>query len=57
MALVGDRGMITSACLRDDLRPAGLDWITCLRGRRSVPGGAYRGQSSAEDQMIKVMRR
>jgi hypothetical protein len=23
--------MITSARIRDDLRPAGLDWITCLR--------------------------
>src|ERR1700685_1751611 len=31
MVLVGDRGMITSARIRDDLRPAGLDWITCLR--------------------------
>ena len=31
MVLVGDRGMITAARIRDDLRPAGLDWITCLR--------------------------
>jgi hypothetical protein len=31
MVLVGDRGMITAARMRDDLRPAGLDWITCLR--------------------------
>jgi Transposase DDE domain len=31
MVLVGDRGMITVARLRDDLAPAGLDWITCLR--------------------------
>jgi len=31
MVLVGDRGMITSARIRDDLTPAGLDWITCLR--------------------------
>jgi transposase len=31
MVLIGDRGMITSARIRDDLRPAGLDWITCLR--------------------------
>jgi transposase len=31
MVLVGDRGMITSARIRDDLKPAGLDWITCLR--------------------------
>jgi len=31
LVLVGDRGMITSARIRDELRPAGLDWITCLR--------------------------
>jgi hypothetical protein len=31
LVLVGDRGMITSARIRDDLRPAGVDWITCLR--------------------------
>jgi transposase len=31
VAVVGDRGMITAARLRDDLKPAGLDWITCLR--------------------------
>jgi transposase len=31
LVLVGDRGMITSARIRDDLEPAGLDWITCLR--------------------------
>src|SRR5438445_911408 len=31
VVLVGDRGMITSARIREDLEPAGLDWITCLR--------------------------
>jgi len=31
VVLVGDRGMITSARIRDDLKPAGLDWITALR--------------------------
>lgn len=31
LVLVGDRGMITSARIRDELRPAALDWITCLR--------------------------
>ena len=31
MVLVGDRGMITSARIRDDLKLSGLDWITCLR--------------------------
>lgn len=30
--LVGDRGMITSARIREDLRPHHLDWITALRG-------------------------
>jgi hypothetical protein len=31
VVLVGDRGMITSARIREDLQPAGLDWITTLR--------------------------
>ncbi|HEY3731645.1 MAG TPA: IS1634 family transposase [Steroidobacteraceae bacterium] len=31
VVLVGDRGMITAARIREDLRPAGLDWITTLR--------------------------
>jgi transposase len=31
VVLVGDRGMITSARIREDLKPAGLDWISCLR--------------------------
>jgi transposase len=31
VVLVGDRGMLTEARLRDDVRPAGLDWITALR--------------------------
>ncbi len=32
VALVGDRGMLTKARIRDDVRPARLDWITALRG-------------------------
>ena len=31
LVLVGDRGMITAARIRDDLKSSGLDWITCLR--------------------------
>ena len=32
IVLVGDRGLITEARLRDDVRPiAGIDWITALR--------------------------
>src|SRR5947209_12613981 len=31
VVLVGDRGMITEARIREDLQPNGLDWITSLR--------------------------
>lgn len=31
VVLVGDRGMITEARIREDLAPAGLDWLTALR--------------------------
>jgi transposase len=31
IVLVGDRGMITSARIAEDLKPAGLDWISCLK--------------------------
>ena len=31
VVLVGDRGMITSARIRETVKPAGLDWITALR--------------------------
>ena len=40
---VGDRGMITSARIREDLKPNGLDWITALRGpaiKKLVESGA-----------------
>jgi hypothetical protein len=41
--LVGDRGMLTAARLREDVRPEGLDWITALRApqvKKLVRGGA-----------------
>ena len=31
LVLVGDRGMITWARIEVDLKPASLDWISCLR--------------------------
>jgi len=31
VVLVGDRGMITEARIREDLAPAGLDWLTALK--------------------------
>ena len=44
VVLVGDRGMITNARIRDELRPAGLDWITALRApqiRALLDAGAF----------------
>ena len=32
VVLVGDRGMITEARITEDVKSAGLDWITALRG-------------------------
>jgi hypothetical protein len=32
VVMVGDRGMLTSARIEQTLQPAGLDWITALRG-------------------------
>ena len=31
IVLIGDRGMITEARIAEDVRPAGLDWLTALR--------------------------
>lgn len=42
VVVVGDRGLITSARIREDLQPAGLDWITALRApkiRELADGG------------------
>jgi hypothetical protein len=44
VVLVGDRGMITSARIHDELKPAGLDWITALRAsqiRSLLDTGAF----------------
>ena len=42
VVLVGDRGMLTAARLREDVAPASLDWITALRApqvKKLVRGG------------------
>ena len=44
VVLVGDRGMITQARLDEEIKPAGLDWITALRAsaiRALLDGGAF----------------
>jgi transposase len=41
--VVGDRGMLTNARIREDLQPEGIDWITALRApqiQALVSGGA-----------------
>jgi hypothetical protein len=51
VVLVGDRGMITQARIDEELKPAGLDWITALRApaiRALAEGGAL--QMSLFDQ-------
>jgi len=51
VVLVGDRGMITQARLTEDIKSAGLDWITALRApaiKQLVAGGAL--QLSLFDQ-------
>ena len=44
VVLVGDRGMITQARITEDIKPAGLDWITALRApaiRGLLEGDAF----------------
>ena len=51
VVLVGDRGMITQARITEDIKSAGLDWITSLRApaiKELVEGGAL--QLSLFDQ-------
>lgn len=43
VALVGDRGMITSARIEEELAPAGLDWISCLRAPQIATLAAEEG--------------
>ena len=43
VALVGDRGMITSARIKEELAPAGLDWISCLRAPQIAELAAEKG--------------
>jgi transposase len=46
VVFVGELGLITSARIREDLQPAGLDWITALRApsiQALVEGGPLSG--------------
>ena len=44
VVLVGDRGMITETRITEDIKSAGLDWITALRApaiKALVESGAF----------------
>src|SRR5512144_1952556 len=57
IALVGDRGMLTSARIRDQLRPAQLDWISALRAdqiRVLVGDGALQLSLFDEQNLLEI---
>lgn len=57
VAVVGDRGMLTKARIRDDLQPAELDWITALRGpaiKALMAGGAIQPTLFDDTDMAEI---
>ena len=57
VVLVGDRGLITQARIDEDLKPAGLDWISALRGpaiKALVDGGALQLSLFDERDMAAI---
>ena len=57
VAVVGDRGMLTKARIRDDLQPAELDWITALRGpaiKALMAGGAIQPTLFDQTDMAEI---
>ena len=57
IALVGDRGMLTSARIRDELRPAQLDWISALRApqlKTLVEDGALQLSLFDEQNLFEI---
>ena len=57
VVLVGDRGMLTEARIREDVKPAGLDWIGALRGpaiRKLLASGAIQLSLFDERDLVEV---
>ncbi len=57
VVLVGDRGMLTQARIREEVAPAGLDWIGALRGpaiRALVDSGAVQLSLFDEKDLVEV---
>ena len=57
VVLVGDRGMLTEARIREEVKPAGLDWIGALRGpaiRKLVESGTVQLSLFDEKDLVEV---
>src|SRR5215831_9608915 len=57
VAVAGDRGMLTKARIRGDLKPAELDWITALRGpaiKALISQGAIQPTLFDETDMAEI---
>ena len=57
VVLVGDRGMLTEARIREDVKPAGLDWISALRSsaiRELVESGTVQMSLFDETDLIEI---
>ena len=57
VVLVGDRGMLTEARIREEVAPAGLDWVSALRGpaiRALVESGTVQLSLFDERDLVEV---
>ena len=57
VVLVGDRGMLTKARIREEVAPAGLDWISALRApaiRALVSSGAVQRSMFDETDLAEI---
>jgi Transposase DDE domain len=57
VCLVGDRGMLTNARIRDEVRPAALDWISALRApqiKALVEEGALQLSLFDEQDLVEI---
>ena len=57
VVLVGDRGMLTEARIREEVAPAGLDWITTLRApaiRELVSSGAVQRSMFDDTDLAEI---
>ena len=57
VVVVGDRGMLTEARIREDIQPAGLDWISALRApalRKLVDAGAFQPSLFDDRDMAEI---